>query len=144
MNSYSLNLLTGPVHSCTTMPWLLAYHMILYLVCVMWDVREYQMTIWYAFWYVVCFFKTTENFNLVYLKVKHYQRHCIKRKNKFVWCMGQYYTPWEPSCTTLDLQSCVALLGIKLMEYGLTHHTVISFSLNITSRSQIFMIMLWI
>ncbi len=70
------------------MPRLLAYHMILYLVYVMWDVRVYHMTMWYAilFGHVVCFwpcvvlFQTTENFNLGYSKVRHDYIHGIERK----------------------------------------------------------------
>ncbi len=43
--------------------------------------------------------------------------------------MSYAFSLWEPSCTTLDLHSCVALLGAQLMEYGPTHHTVIWFLL---------------
>ncbi len=43
--------------------------------------------------------------------------------------MASYSTYWEPCSTTLDVRSRVALLGIQLMKYGPTHHTIIWFSL---------------
>ncbi len=40
---------------------------------------------------------------------------------------------WKPSSTTLNLQTSMALLGTRLMEYGPRHHTIIWFSCNTLS-----------
>ncbi len=59
-------------------------HDIVFGMC---HVRAYHMTMWYAFWpcglvcdHVVWFFKTIENFNLEFLKVRNDYKYSIKRK----------------------------------------------------------------
>ncbi len=66
------------------------------------------------------------NFNLGYLKVRE-KKIWHKKKTKFVCCMGHVPLVWEPRCTTLDLQSCIALLVPNL--WSMSPHTTQSFGL---------------
>lgn len=50
-----------------------------------------------------------------------------KKKTKLVWHMGSYCIHWKPSLPHSS-SICVALLGIQLLEYGLTHHNHLVFS----------------
>ncbi len=95
------------------------------------------MTIWYAFWpfwYALwscgMLFQNHRKLQLRKLKVKTLFQLWHKKKTKFIMFMGTYSTYWEPSCTTRDLRSHVALLDTQLMEYGPTHQTIIWFSIS--------------
>ncbi len=90
------------------MPWLVSYHML-------------------SIWYVVC------------KGIPHEHVVCFLAMLYDFWPCGMLFSQicvvhvvilhlWKPSCTTLDLQSSMALLGTQLMEYGPTHHTIIWFS----------------
>ncbi len=95
----------------------------------MWDVRAYHMIMWYALPSCMFFFQKHTKFQFRVFKGKKWLKPCHIKKTKRVWCMRSYSTHSKPSCTTLDLWSCVILLWTGMMEYVPAHHTIICFSL---------------
>ncbi len=94
-------------------PWLVAYHMLEHMVCVMWYLRAYHIPMWYAFGLCGIHFWPCDTIyvfsNQRKLQLCIFKGQMDKKKTTFVWCMGSYSTCSEPSYTTLDL-SCVFFL----------------------------------
>ncbi len=75
---------------------------------IMWDVRVYHMTMWYAFWSCGMRFKNTRKLQFRIFKCRKWLKPWHKEKVRSVKCMGSY-SIWEANWTRLDIWALMAL-----------------------------------